>query len=238
METPGQFRRFYKQASVREDVGGFSVTLDGRALKTPLKLSFVTPTRALADLCAAEWEKQSDLVNPANMPLTRLVNVALDHTPRARAEMAAHVTKYGETDLLCHRAEHPEKLALRQSAHWDGPLAWACESLGVRLSPVVGVIAANQEAAALSRIKEIAAGQDDFRLTGLAHGAGLTGSAVLALAMLQGAPPAGDALFRAAALDELWSEETWGADDELGARLARLRGELAALEAFFAALAH
>lgn len=59
---------------------------------------------------------------------------------------------------------------------------------------------------------------------------------LLGLAVALGADPRGEDLLAAAALDELWSEKNWGADAELTARLTRLRGELAAVEAWFIAL--
>jgi chaperone required for assembly of F1-ATPase len=215
---------------------GFRVLLDGRTLRTPHKALFEVPTAALAEAIAAEWAAQGETVRPGTMPLTRLANVAIDRTPEARADMADMIAGYGETDLLCHRAETPEGLIARQAQAWDPALAWAAETLGVRLTVVVGIIAAEQPPDTLARLKALALAMDDFALTGLAHGAGLTGSAVLALCLAQRAAPSGEALLSAAALDELWSLETWGEDAELRARVERLQGELAALEGWFLAL--
>ena len=51
-------KRFWTSVDVAETPEGFSVRLDGRALKTPAKALLVVPTRAMALLIAAEWEAQ------------------------------------------------------------------------------------------------------------------------------------------------------------------------------------
>jgi chaperone required for assembly of F1-ATPase len=236
-EPTAPIRRFYKNATISPaEAGGHAVLLDGRTLRTPMKAPLVLPTEALAQAVASEWAGQGETVRPETMPLTRLANVALDRTPDARAEMAAMIRGYGETDLLCHRAETPEALIAEQARCWDPPLAWAARTLGVSLVPVAGILATAQDQASLDRIEATALALDDFALTGLAHAVGLMGSAILGLAIAQKGEPQGEALFEAAALDELWSQKTWGDDAELKSRLERLRGEWAALEDWFASL--
>ncbi|MBU6371466.1 MAG: ATPase [Alphaproteobacteria bacterium] len=231
-------RRFYAEAAVAPlDGGGFTVTLDGRKLRTPGRLVFATPTRALAEACAAEWAAQTAEIRPATMPLTRLVNVAVERTPQTRDAIVANVAKYAETDLLCHRADAPVRLVARQSAAWDPLLAWAAETLDVRLYPAAGIMIdpRNEEACAIVAAR--AAALNDFALTGLAHAAGLAGSCVIAFALargrLSGAKAAG-----AASLDEEWSLETWGEDAEARARLVARAAEFASLETLFGALAN
>jgi chaperone required for assembly of F1-ATPase len=236
-EPTAPIRRFYKEAVVSHaEAGGHAVLLDARTLRTPMKAPLVLPTEALAAAIVAEWAGQGEVVRPETMPLTRLANVALDRTPEARGDIAAMIRGYGETDLLCHRADRPEGLVARQASAWDPPLAWAAQSLGVTLVPVAGVMATEQHPASLDRIAAAALALDDFSLTGLAHAVGVTGSAVLGLALACEAEFRGEALFAAAALDELWGQEVWGEDAELTTRLERLKGELAALEEWFLAL--
>jgi chaperone required for assembly of F1-ATPase len=230
MEAP---RRFYKEARLSADA--FGVALDARALKTPGGAVVKLPTRALAEAVAAEWEAQGETLTAWRMPLTRLVNVAIDQTPLKRDALAAHVAKYGETDLLCHRAEAPPALVERQSATWDPILAWAEGALGVRLPVVVGVIAADVPVAELEKLRAAAAALDDFRLTGLAHAVGVAGSVLIGFALLHGRLD-GEAAFAAAAHDELWSLEKWGEDDEARRRVERMRDELKSLARYFTLL--
>jgi chaperone required for assembly of F1-ATPase len=229
-------RRFYREAAVAKTGSGFAVTLDGRSVKTPAKAALEVPTAALAGAIVQEWANQAEHIDPHTMPLTRLANVAIDRTPLAREEMAAMIAKYGETDLLCHRAMAPDALVQRQTQAWDGPLTWAREALNVPLVAVPGVVAHPQAPEALTQIASIALRLDDYALTGLAHATGLTGSVVLGLCIAHRAHPTKQDLFAAAALEELWSLETWGQDDDLEARIARVRLELAALEVWFAAV--
>ncbi len=228
--------RFYKQAGVAEAKGGFIVTLDGRSLRTPSKAPLIAPRRALAQMAADEWGAQGETLRPETMPITRLINVAIDFTPGARAEIAAQIGKFGETDLLCHRAEQPPSLAERQAKVWDGLLAWADTQLGASLIAAPGVFAHQQPEGALAALAKRAAALDDFRLTGLAHAAGLAGSAVLAFAIAE-AKVSPEAAFAAAALDDLYQLETWGEDAEARERLNNQQAEFEALARFFLALA-
>lgn len=226
-------RRFYKEAEAAPlEGGGFAVLLDGRTLRTPGKNALAAPTRALAEAIAAEWAAQGETIEPMTMPLTRLVNVALDLAPGAAGPLADEVAKYAATDLVCHRADAPASLAERQAAAWDPLLAWAEAALDLRLFRTIGVIAASQPEDAAGRLRALAAGLDPFRLTGLAHGTGLAGSAVIAFALARGRLGGREA-FEAAFLDDLFQLERWGEDAEARARLDRLAEDFAALERWF-----
>lgn len=228
-------RRSYKEVSVFEDEGGFGIALDQRALKTPGGAAFRAPARQLAEACALEWAAQGDRILPATMPLTQLAFSAINHTPHRRDDLAAHVAKYGETDLLCHRAETPATLTLRQASAWDDLLDWARDDLGLTLPVVTGIIAADAPSEALAKIRTHALTLDDFRLTALAHAAELAGSAVIALALIHGRID-GATAYAAATIDEHWSLERWGEDAEARARLDRIRAAFENHHRFITAL--
>lgn len=226
-------RRFYKAATVSAD--GTGVMLDARALKTPKGAPFTAPTRALAALCAAEWQAQGEQIEPSAMPISQLAFAAIDQTPARREDLIAYVASFAETDLCCHRADAPAELAARQAAAWDPLVAWGAEALGARLAVVSGVIAAPVDPVAISALRARAEALDDFRLTALSQGAGLAGSALIAFALLAQRIGAAEA-FAAAALDELWSLERWGDDAEARGRLERLRGEFESVTRFVESL--
>lgn len=228
-------RRFYKDASAAPQAGGHAVLIDGRQLRTPAKAAFLAPTAALAEACAAEWRAQGETVRPETMPLTRLVNVALDQTPRTRARIVESIAGYAATDLVCHRAETPEALVTRQADAWDPLVAWADSVLRAPLCVVPGVIAAEQAPAARAAFATHANDLDDFALTGLAHAVGVSGSGVIGFALARGLLD-GDGAYRAALVDDEWQLETWGEDFVARERLDALRAEFAALGAWFAAL--
>ncbi|MBL8543876.1 MAG: ATPase [Hyphomonadaceae bacterium] len=227
-------KRFYKSASV--DEASVGVMLDERRLRTPANAVFAAPTRALAEAIAAEWSAQGDHIAPSTMPLTQLAFAAIDAAPARRGDLAAYVAKFGETDLLCHRADSPPGLVERQAQAWDPLLAWSEQRLGVKLPVVVGVLAAPTDEASIETLRAHADALDDFRLTALAQAAGASGSALIAFALAHCQIDAAGA-FAAAALDDLWSQETWGRDEEAQVRLDRLRAEFEAIDRFFAALA-
>jgi chaperone required for assembly of F1-ATPase len=231
----GEARRFYRAAAAEPVDGGAHVLLDGRPLRTPGRAPLLAPTEALAAAIAAEWDAQIEIVRPETMPLTRLVNVAIDRTPMVRAEMIAMIAHYAETELIAHRAEAPASLVALQAARWDPLIGWAEAALGARLSVQVGIVAADGTEPARDAFAAHAARADDFALTGLAHGAGMFGSAVIAFALAAGRLDAQSA-HEAAHLDELYQLERWGEDAEARARLDRLAAEAEALGVFFASL--
>jgi chaperone required for assembly of F1-ATPase len=235
-KTPAEpARRFYKQAVAQALDGAFTVALDGRTLKTPAGAPFRVPTMALAQACALEWRAQGERVLPAAMAITQLAFAAIDWTGRDRTSRINYIASYGETDLCCHRAGSPEGLVARQAATWDPLVAWGRRELGVVLPVVTGIVAARAASETLAAISERAALLDDFHLTALSQATGLSGSMLIAFALLYGEVDAQRA-FEAAALDDLWSLERWGEDAEARTRLMRMRAEFDALAAFIACL--
>src|SRR5262249_4638925 len=78
-------KRFYKRAAAEPHEGGFAVMLDGRLARTPAKHPLRVDRIAVAEALAAEWDAPTAEIDPAAMPLTRIVNAAID---RVTAEMA------------------------------------------------------------------------------------------------------------------------------------------------------
>ena len=115
-------KRFYKEAIAAPAEGGYGIFLDGRPVNTPARRPLVAPSQPLAEAIAAEWAKQGETIDPATMPLTKLMNTALDGVAAQMAEVEADVAKYAASDLICYRAGEPASLAAAQSAAWD-PLA-------------------------------------------------------------------------------------------------------------------
>lgn len=234
-QSAALFRRFYAAVETAPAPGGFGVLLDRRPVRTPGKAALCVPTAALAEAIAAEWAGQGAEIVPAAMPLTRLANVAIDRTPLTRDALIGQVRAYAGTDLLCYRAARPQGLVARQSQLWDPPLAWARHALGAHLVVTDGALAVPQDDAALSALAGAAAAADDFALTAIAHGAGLTGSAVLALGLALGALDA-EAAHACAFLEEAWQIAVWGADEEAVRRGDLLRAEIEALAQWMRAL--
>jgi chaperone required for assembly of F1-ATPase len=228
-------RRFYKAATAVAVEGGFAVHLDGRTPKSPAKSPLVLPSLTLAQLVASEWEAQVEIIDSTVMPATRLAFTAIDRISETRAEVAAEVAAYAGSDLLCYFADHPTPLVERQRRDWGAMLDWARAELDLHLQPVSGVIHTAQSPAALASVEALALTMDDFTLAGVAYGAGLLGSTVLALALRSGKVTGRKAL-DLSRLEEIFQAETWGQDAEAIARAEALAVEAQVLERWFAAL--
>lgn len=221
---PALRKRFYREAHVGEaESAGFPLLLDGKPVKTPAKRALAAPTRALAEALAQEWAAQADVIDPARMPLTRLANAVIDAVAAAPAPVAGEVTKYLASDLLCYRADRPQGLIERQTTMWDPVLAWARDDKGARFVLAEGVMHVAQPAATIDAMRATIPA-DPWRLGAVSAITTLTGSALLALALVHDAIGA-DAAWEAAHVDEDWQIAQWGRDDEALARRAYRRTE-------------
>jgi chaperone required for assembly of F1-ATPase len=213
MATGWTLKRFWTDVAVEARDGGFAVLLDGRMVRTPGKAPFVAPTRAIAVSAAEEWQAQTGEVRPATMPVTRTVNSAIDTLSKHRAAVVADLAGYGGTDLVCYRAEVPVDLQRRQGAGWDPLISWTGARFGAQLRTGFGVVPVMQPSEALEALAAEVARQDNFQLAAFHDLVVLSGSLVIALAVVEGrcSPEEGWALSR---IDEDWQVEQWGADEE------------------------
>lgn len=225
-------KRFWKAADVAESGTGFTVYLDGRPVKTPAKRDLVLPSRALAQAVAAEWDAQDDEVRPQTMPIMRASNAAIDKVAQQHAEVAGLIAAYGDSDLLCFRAESPDELIRRQADTWDPLLDWAEARFGAKLIPTTGIMPNPQGADALETLSRQVHGMDAFTLTAFHDLVGLSGSLVIGLAALHGQDEIGD-LWRASRVDEIWQEEQWGVDEEAREMAAAKEQEFRAAKTFY-----
>ncbi len=216
-------KRFYKSVTLCAHEGasgpGQEVLLDGRPLRTPLKRILVVPDAALAQVIAAEWDSQREIIDPATMPATRLANSAVDTVADNRAAVAEEVVAYAGSDLICYRAEAPAGLVAHQIALWDPILSAVEDALGARFVRVAGIRHAAQPPQTLARVAMELETLPHLTLAGLQLVTTITGSAILALARHRGLASA-DAVWAAAHADEDWQIAQWGHDAEAEARRA------------------
>ena len=229
-------RRFWNAAEAIATDGGFGVALDGRPVRTPARQPLVVPSHPLAGAIAAEWGAQGDVIDPNAMPLTRIANSAIDTVIPQRDEIAGIIAAYGESDLLCYRAEGPPDLRKRQAAGWDPLLDWAADQFGARLTAGAGVMFIPQPEPGVRALSAQVHARDAFDLAALHELVALSGSLVIGLAVLAGLRPVDD-LWAVSRIDENYQAETWGHDDD-AAEIAALRAEAFAEAARFHALRH
>ena len=204
-------KRFYEKAAASPEPGGVAILLDGRPVKTPARNNLRLPTEELAEAIAEEWNAQGEEIDPRAMPLTGLANAAIDRVAPDPAAFARGLALYGESDLLCYRAEGPQALAERQAAHWDPILEWGRRRFGIEFETVCGVIHRAQPTETVEMLRHVVAARDPFRLAGLAPLVTIGGSLIVALALAEGILGLDDA-WDAATLDEAWQAEQWGED--------------------------
>ena len=209
-------KRFYAHASVAEGADGFAITLDGKPIRTPSGRPLVAPIREIADAIAAEWEAQQELIDPLTMPLTRFANSVVDGVVERVEAVADDVAKYLGSDLLFYRAGHPEVLVAREAKHWDPVVFWAAETLGAHFMLAEGIVHVRQPEPAIAAAREVFPG-DPWSIAALHVVTTLTGSALLALALLHGVLDQ-EQVWAAAHVDEDWNVEKWGVDEEVAAR--------------------
>jgi chaperone required for assembly of F1-ATPase len=195
-------KRFWKNVSVAYR----TILLDGRLVKTPGRITLQLPTAQLAEAIADEWRAVDDIIKPHEMKLTGLANAAIERAPTAET-----LAVYGETDVLCYRAETPPELAAREAEIWDPLLEWGRTRFDIAFNVTSGIVYMAQPPETVRRLSAAVAVYGDFHRTALSPLVTIGGSLVVALMVAEnGITP--DAAFDACHLDELWQAEYWGED--------------------------
>ncbi|MDW6023738.1 ATP12 family protein [Mesorhizobium sp. BAC0120] len=229
-------RRFYKTVTVEREGDGFSVLLDGRVVKTPSGNAVILPTEKAARLVAEEFDSQGDRIDPLTMPVTRLVNTAIDGVAADTQAVLEDILRFSSSDLVCYRAESPDALVARQAEAWDPVLDWARAALGARFFLAEGVMHVEQPREAIGAVGlHLRQREDAFRLAALHVITAITGSALLALMFEAGALDA-EAAWNAAHVDEDWNIEHWGLDAEAAARRTARKRDMIGAAALIEAL--
>jgi chaperone required for assembly of F1-ATPase len=221
-------KRFYKQAGVEERDGQFLLTLDGRTAKTPSKQPLAVSTRGLAEALAEEWQGQGGEIDPSTMPITRIVNSAIDGVAPRQAEVVDDLVRYAGSDLVYYRASEPERLAQSQDNAWSPVLDWAKDSHGARFILGEGVMHVAQPEESIAAIRKAVEGiKSPFALAALHVMTTLSGSVLIALAHAAQQLDV-DQAWAASHVDELFQESVWGQDYEAMERRHRREAEFKA----------
>ena len=233
-------KRFWEAAiAVPRPDAGHGVLLDGRPLCLPGGGVLATESRPLAEAIAAEWHQAGGAkggeMNQEDVPLTRLLATTQERIAPDPQPMIEGIAKYGDTDLLCYRAQD-NLLAARQAEHWQPILDWAALALDAPLVVTHGVMPVAQMPHSLAALQAAVARQDPAGLAALGLAVPVLGSLVLGLALTLGRLDADEA-HRLAILDEVFQEEFWGLDAEAKAQRASRLADVRLAQRFMA-LAH
>jgi chaperone required for assembly of F1-ATPase len=224
-------KRFWDNATLEPGDAGFAILLDGRPMRLPGGAVLRLTAERLAVAIAEEWQAAGETgggeVSVLDMPLTRLAGTAQERIVPDPWPTIDAIARYGESDLLCYRAEHPATLVERQARGWQPWIEWAAATYDAPLRVRTGVVPIRQHRGAIAALRKAVAG------LGLAVPA--LGSLVLGLALAEQRLDATDA-HKLGVLDELYQAELWGEDAAAAARRASIAADIA-LAARFMTLA-
>ena len=218
LSAPELLKKFYKLAELTEINKQYYLVLDGRQANTPGRNKICVQSRRLADALVSEWNSQGEYIDPAAMPMTRLVNSALDAVSHRMDEVRQDIVSYAGSDALCYRAPEPEGLVAEQDRAWDPVLEWAGRFLGARFALAEGIVHVAQPDAALQALRNYLDQIDEpFAIAGFHVATTVTGSALLTLALREGFLDT-EVAWKAAHVDEDWNISQWGSVEEAEAR--------------------
>jgi chaperone required for assembly of F1-ATPase len=210
-------KRFWDIASVDRTETGHVILLDGKPMRLPSGSSFLVRPARLARAIAEEWQTAGGTkggeMSFKDTPLTRLAGTALERISPDPAPTIDAIARYGETDLLCYRAEAPQSLVHRQHQQWQPWLDWAALIYDAPLRVTTGVAYVRQHHDSVAALRRAVAALDTDALAGLGIAVPALGSLVLGLAVAAGELDA-DTAYALGALDELFQAEQWGDDYE------------------------
>lgn len=216
-------KRFYKAVAVEPAEGGWRVTLDGRGIRTQRGAAQIVPSRALAEVLAAEWAGQGEEIDVSAFRYRDLADYAIDVVASDPANEIGSILRFGETDTLCYRAERDEPLFARQEALWEPVLKRLERAHKLRFERVSGIMHRAQPPETLAALRSLLETLDPFALAALKTLSSLAASLSVGLAALEEGADA-EGLWAIANAEEDWQAEQWGwewtAEEKRARRLA------------------
>jgi len=211
-------KRFYKTVALAADGDKFRIELDGRSVKTPGKNLLAISSKVLAQTLVNEWDAQKKHIDPMTMPLTRLLNTAVDGVAPDLQPVKEDLVRFAGTDMICYRAPGPDGLLAIQMEHWDPILEWAQVHLNCRFKLAQGVMHVQQEPEQIAGFNVHVGLINDALVLSATHViTTLTGSATIGMAVTKGFLSCDDA-WSAAHVEEDWNIKNWGEDEEAQTR--------------------
>ena len=228
-------KRFWDSVTIEPGTAGYAILLDGRPMHLPGGAVLRVDAEPLALAIAQEWQAAGSArggeMSFADTPLTRLAGTAQQRIAPDPAPTVDAIARYAESDLLCYRAETPEKLVARQAREWQPWLDWVAQAYDAPLRVGRGVGYVKQHRGTIATLRDAVASLDVAALAALGVAVPALGSLVLGLAMAEGELDAATA-HALGALDELFQAEVWGEDAEATTRRAAIAADIMLAERF------
>jgi len=218
-------KRFYKEVSVIGNDGSFEVQLDERSIKTPEKSACIMPTKIMAEAVANEWSEQEEEIKPDLMPITKLMNTAIDRVDKRRGDLINELVEYAGSDQLCYRADDPIELIEIQNEIWNPLLQKMKDVHDVDLKLTTGIVFIEQDKEQINKIRSLIEQIESFKLTAFYGMTTVSGSVSIGFNLFEGHINV-DAAWDAGQCDENFQISKWGLDYEAEDRRKNLRLEL------------
>ena len=174
----------YKNIKVADYEGGFALKSDNGFITSKQGRILKTLNGDLAEKIRLEWLAADGKGISESMPLTRYLVLMHDWISQDRESVIAQTIKYAETDLLCYRAKPSSILAQKQEEIWQPLLSWAGERYNAPLRTTAKVTVLPQSQGSLLALYKTVQSANDLALTGLYIATGISGSLIIALAMM------------------------------------------------------
>ncbi len=218
-------KRFYKtvsQSPARNE--GFAIELDGKACphagpQAPGRLD----DSSLRNCSLPRWNAQADLIDPATMPVTRLVNTAIDGVAHGHAgRLRRHTAVLHAAISSAIGPTSRKRWSSGRQKLWDPVLDWCGNDLGARFILIEGVMHHDQPREAIAAFSAALRRHDNAtgaRCPAYDHDADRLRVAGTCLCRRRSADE--DEVWSLAHLDEDWTIEHWGSDEEAEQRRAQ-----------------
>lgn len=228
-------KRFWDTVTLARDDEEHRILLDGKPIHLPNGGVLRVGPPALAAAIAEEWclagGAKGGEMSYADTPLTRIAGTARERIAPNPAPTEDAIARYGETDLLCYRAEIPRALADRQAKSWQPWLDWAALAFDAPLRVTTGIVPVRQHHDSINALRRTVGSYDPYMLAALGIAVPALGSLVLGLALAEAAIDAAEA-HALGALEELFQAEQWGEDEEAAKRRDMVAADIALAERF------
>jgi chaperone required for assembly of F1-ATPase len=229
-------KRFWRDVTLHAETDGWRVLLDGKPVSLPDIGPLHLPNQALAEAVAAEWrigEVGSSFEIP-QMKLTRLSATAQICVGAVRADIAAQLGRYAQSDLLCYRSDQPS-LAAKQAALWQPWIEWAERHYDVAFLVTDALMPVVQPPETIKALQKRLDTIEPGHLACLAMMAPAFGSLILGLAVIDHQIDSLSA-YALTGLDEDWQAEKWGMDPSIIERRAEMVADLRVIDVFLSTM--
>lgn len=226
MADLAKMRRFWDEVTIRQGDDGYQILLDQRPVRLPQKSVLYVSSKALAEKIVKEWrgagEKKGDTFSFSSLPMTRIAGTMIEKVAPSRDVYIDALLPYLNGDLLCYRAEQPQRLVIKQKEKWDPWISWCEKYFHIQLQVKKGIMPITQSNEAIKAFRQYLSDQNDGELAAMTVLVPALGSLILTAALKE-KKTTSKVAFELAYLDEAVQAEIWGYDKEQQENLQKIQ---------------